>query len=169
MQLHPSRMLPVPSLWRDGELHVEAEREGGRKVTLRLHQRVSRFAGPRTHRPWWLDDDVAPAGFDSTGGLIPLSRSCTPLELSVRRVRVSVYGREIECALPSFCAGVVWEAGLALAARLLCGCTSDRVIVQDKTVVELGSGTGLVRHCITRVPRVPSSRCMLRNGSSRFG
>ena len=69
VELHPSQMPPVPSLWRDGELHVEAKRKEGRNVTLRLHQRVSRFAGPRTHRPWWLED-VVPAGFDSTGGVV---------------------------------------------------------------------------------------------------
>lgn len=66
IRLHPAILPAVPSLWKDGTLHVEAER-GGRNVTLKLHQRVSRFAGPRTHKMWWLEE-AAPAGFDSTGG-----------------------------------------------------------------------------------------------------
>ena len=49
---------------------------------------------------------------------------------------------------------VVWQAGLALSIRLLCDIGTGGVDVQGKTVVELGSGTGLVRkttatHCNT--------------------
>ena len=66
IRLHPAILPAVPSLWKDGTLHVEVER-GGRNVTLKLHQRVSRFAGPRTHKMWWLEE-AQPAGFDSTGG-----------------------------------------------------------------------------------------------------
>ena len=40
--------------------------------------------------------------------------------------------------------GVVWEAGLALAAQMLCDHTPNIVDVRGKRVVELGSGTGLV-------------------------
>jgi len=170
VQLHPSRMLPVPSLWRDGELHVEAEREGGRKVTLKLHQRVSRFAGPRTHRPWWLDD-VAPAGFDSTGGALPPSRSCTPVEISVCRIaRVSA------CSLVSVQASCGRRALRSLrdscvtAPRIGSSCKTRRwwswEAEQDWSD----------RHRIARVPyiamqhenRVPILCCVLRCVCSRL-
>jgi hypothetical protein len=72
VHLHPSRLPAAPSLWTDGELHVVAELSNGRKVVLKLHQRMtSRFAGPRTHRPWWLDAAPIQTGFDSTGGKHP--------------------------------------------------------------------------------------------------
>jgi len=108
VRLQSDRLPAVPSLWRDGELRVEAADARGRTQVLRLHQRIaSRFAGPRTHRPWWLDESP-PAGFDATGG-------------------------------------VVWEAGLALAAGILCPDEAGALAVRGRTVVELGSGTGLVR------------------------
>ena len=107
VRLQESRLPAVPSLWTDGKLLIEAKDAAGNVQVLRLHQRIaSRFAGPRTHRQWWLDESP-PAGFDATGG-------------------------------------VVWEAGLALAARILGQCEPGAMDVRGQSVLELGSGTGLV-------------------------
>ena len=144
VSLSTSHLPIATSLWTDSELQVLAER-GGQNVSITLHQRLaSRFSGPRTHRPWWLDDAVQ-SGFDATGehvfrvgkdweeqAIFFHARTCGA-DLSVH----------IIANLPA--GGVVWEAGLALASRLLCDRDGLNIDVRGKTVVELGSGTGLVR------------------------